>query len=124
MFTNVVVGVDGRVSGRAFGSECDLLMVGSRGYGPLRRVMLGSTALNLQSRARGPLLILPRGTRYSRTDSSDRRESAAVSASTRAAGVEPPPVRSKDAGEDSRASLDSGSRARARNSSAHGRARR
>jgi nucleotide-binding universal stress UspA family protein len=58
-----------------FGSECDLLIVGSRGYGPLRRVMLGSTAINLQSRARGPLLILPRGTRYSHADSSDGRSS-------------------------------------------------
>jgi nucleotide-binding universal stress UspA family protein len=61
-----------------FGSECDLLIVGSRGYGPLRRVMLGSTAINLQSRARGPLLILPRGTRYSRADASDRRVAEAT----------------------------------------------
>jgi nucleotide-binding universal stress UspA family protein len=59
----------------AFGSECDLLIVGSRGYGPIRRVMFGSTAINLQSRARGPLLILPRGTRYSHADSSDGRGS-------------------------------------------------
>jgi len=63
-----------------FGAECDLLIVGSRGYGPLRRVMLGSTAINLQSRARGPLLILPRGTRYSPVDSSDDRERASVPA--------------------------------------------
>jgi nucleotide-binding universal stress UspA family protein len=48
----------------SFGSECDLLVVGSRGYGPLRRAMLGSTSFNLQSRARGPLLIIPRGARY------------------------------------------------------------
>lgn len=47
-----------------FSAGVDLLIVGSRGYGPLRRVMLGSTSINLQSRARGPLLILPRGTRY------------------------------------------------------------
>lgn len=45
-------------------AEVDLLIVGSRGYGPLRRVMLGGTSINLQARARGPLLILPRGTRY------------------------------------------------------------
>jgi nucleotide-binding universal stress UspA family protein len=45
-------------------ADVDLLIVGSRGYGPVRRVMLGSTSVNLQSRARGPLLILPRGTRY------------------------------------------------------------
>src|ERR1041385_3272604 len=47
-----------------FGSECDLLVVGSRRYGPLRRVMFGSTSTNPQSPSRGPLLILPRGTRY------------------------------------------------------------
>jgi hypothetical protein len=46
------------------GAEVDLLIVGSHGYGPLRRVMLGSTSVNLQARARGPLLIIPRGTRY------------------------------------------------------------
>jgi len=47
-----------------FGAECDLLIIGSRGYGPLKSMMLGSTAINLQSRARSPLVILPRGTRY------------------------------------------------------------
>ena len=44
----------------AFGAECDLLIVGSRGYGPLRRVIFGSTAMQLQSLAESPLLILPR----------------------------------------------------------------
>jgi nucleotide-binding universal stress UspA family protein len=62
----------------AFSAEVDLLVIGSRGYGPLRRLMLGSTSVNLQRRARGPLLILPRGTRYSRADASDRRGAAAA----------------------------------------------
>ncbi len=57
-------------------AEVDLLVVGSRGYGPLRRAMLGSTAINLQARARGPLLILPRGTRYVSPARGGARESA------------------------------------------------
>ncbi|HTZ86813.1 MAG TPA: universal stress protein [Solirubrobacteraceae bacterium] len=56
-----------------FGGECDILIVGSRGYGPARRLMLGSTSNNLQGRARGPLLIIPRGTRYSDAAASDER---------------------------------------------------
>jgi nucleotide-binding universal stress UspA family protein len=43
-----------------FGARVDLLIVGSRGYGPLRRLMLGSTAAHLASNARCPLLVLPR----------------------------------------------------------------
>lgn len=44
----------------AFGARVDLLVVGSRGYGPIRRLMLGSTAAQLASNARCPLLVLPR----------------------------------------------------------------
>ena len=44
----------------AFGAEVDLLVVGSRSYGPLRRMMLGSTSLHLAREARCPLLVLPR----------------------------------------------------------------
>ena len=55
----------------AFGAGCDLLIVGSRGYGPLRRVIFGSTAMQLQSLAHGPLLILPRSTRHSPADRSE-----------------------------------------------------
>jgi nucleotide-binding universal stress UspA family protein len=59
----------------AFGADVDLLIVGSRGYGPLRRLMLGSTSVSLQARARCPLLILPRGTRYAKADGSDAEPS-------------------------------------------------
>jgi nucleotide-binding universal stress UspA family protein len=38
-----------------------LLVVGSRGYGPLRRVVLGSVASSLVGSARCPLIITPRG---------------------------------------------------------------
>jgi nucleotide-binding universal stress UspA family protein len=44
----------------AFGARVDLLVVGSRGYGPLRRLMLGSTSEHLAGHARCPLLVLPR----------------------------------------------------------------
>lgn len=43
-----------------FGDEVDLLVVGSRGYGPVRRVILGSTSNYLERHARCALLVLPR----------------------------------------------------------------
>jgi nucleotide-binding universal stress UspA family protein len=46
----------------AFGDEVDLLVVGSRARGPVRRVMLGSTSLQLTHTARCPLLVVPRAT--------------------------------------------------------------
>lgn len=39
----------------------DLLVIGSRGYGPLRRVFLGGLAAELMRSAPCPLLVLPRG---------------------------------------------------------------
>jgi nucleotide-binding universal stress UspA family protein len=47
-----------------FSKEVDLLIVGSRNYGPARRLIVGSTASFLQSHARSPLLVLPRGTSH------------------------------------------------------------
>jgi nucleotide-binding universal stress UspA family protein len=44
----------------AFGAEVDILVVGSRGCGPVRRLMLGSTSYYLQRHARCSLLVLPR----------------------------------------------------------------
>jgi nucleotide-binding universal stress UspA family protein len=44
----------------AFGAEVDLLVVGSRSYGPIRRMILGSTSEHLARVARCPLLVLPR----------------------------------------------------------------
>jgi nucleotide-binding universal stress UspA family protein len=44
----------------AFGEQLDVLIVGSRGYGPVRRLVLGSTSDFLQRHARCPLLVLPR----------------------------------------------------------------
>lgn len=39
----------------------DLLIVGSRGYGPLRRALMGSTSTELMRTASAPILVLPRG---------------------------------------------------------------
>jgi nucleotide-binding universal stress UspA family protein len=43
-----------------FSGEMDILVVGSRGYGPMRRLVLGSTASYLERHARCSLLVLPR----------------------------------------------------------------
>ncbi|KAA0272503.1 MAG: universal stress protein [Acidobacteria bacterium] len=43
-------------------ADVDLMVVGSRGHGPLRRTLLGSTARKLVSGSRSPLLVVPRGT--------------------------------------------------------------
>lgn len=42
-------------------ADFDLMVVGSRGYGPLRRVMLGSVSSSLMEAAACPLLITPKG---------------------------------------------------------------
>ncbi len=44
----------------AFSDEVDVLVVGSRSYGPLRRLVLGSTSDFLERHARCALLVLPR----------------------------------------------------------------
>jgi nucleotide-binding universal stress UspA family protein len=44
----------------AFANTVDLLIVGSRGYGPMKRMMLGSTSGYLERHARCSLLVLPR----------------------------------------------------------------
>ncbi len=44
----------------AFGEDVDLLVVGSRSYGPLQRLVLGSTSDYLERHARCSLLVLPR----------------------------------------------------------------
>jgi nucleotide-binding universal stress UspA family protein len=39
----------------------DLMVTGSRNYGPLRRVMIGSTAVELMCAATCPVIVIPRG---------------------------------------------------------------
>jgi nucleotide-binding universal stress UspA family protein len=40
--------------------ELDLLVVGSRGYGPVRQVLIGGVSAELMRRAACPVLIVPR----------------------------------------------------------------
>lgn len=46
-----------------YSASLDLLIVGSRGYGPIGRLIHGSTSQRLARTARCPLLVLPRGVR-------------------------------------------------------------
>ena len=46
----------------AEGAELDLLVVGSRGYGPLRRTLLGGVSAKIMRSAPCPVLVTPRGT--------------------------------------------------------------
>ncbi len=41
--------------------KVDLLVVGSRAWGPVRRTLIGSTAAKLMRKAHCPVLVLPRG---------------------------------------------------------------
>lgn len=43
-----------------FSDQVDLMVVGTRGHGPLRRVLHGSTSADLAGSARCPVLVLPR----------------------------------------------------------------
>lgn len=49
----------------AVSDELDLLVLGSHGYGPARRAVLGSIASYLIEHCRCPLLVTPRGARVS-----------------------------------------------------------
>jgi nucleotide-binding universal stress UspA family protein len=46
------------------GNHLDLLVTGSRGYGPVRRLLLGSTTRKLVHEARCPVLVLARGAEH------------------------------------------------------------
>lgn len=61
-----------------YGASLDLLVVGSRGYGPLRRLVHGSTARHLARTARSPLLVLTRGAREHRSDGNGRTSDRAA----------------------------------------------
>ena len=63
----------------AFSDEVDLLAVGSRSYGPVKRLMLGSTANYLAHHAGCSLLVLPRAA--NRQDTPPSADSAAERAS-------------------------------------------
>jgi len=75
-----LAGVDGRVvyglvgeELAAFGVEVDILLVGSRGYGPTQRVMLGNTSDYLERRAYCSLLLLARAAPLQRRRAAERQ---------------------------------------------------
>jgi nucleotide-binding universal stress UspA family protein len=43
------------------GDDLDLLVAGSRGYGPMRHVLLGSVSARLMRTCPCPLIVVPRG---------------------------------------------------------------
>ncbi len=51
-----------------YNASVDLLIVGSRGYGPLGRLVHGSTSRRLARGTRCPLLVLPRGAQPTEDD--------------------------------------------------------
>jgi nucleotide-binding universal stress UspA family protein len=59
-------------------SELDLLLVGSRGYGPLQAVILGGTSGPLLREAHCPVVALPRGTRTDLAELFPARAATAV----------------------------------------------
>lgn len=63
-----------------YSASLDLLIVGSRGYGPIGRMIHGSTSHQLARTARCPLLVLPRAARAIETHEAgeDDRETAAA----------------------------------------------
>ena len=48
--------------------DLDLLVLGSRGYGPMRAVLLGSVSAGLVRSAHSPLVVVPRGSEAVRYD--------------------------------------------------------
>jgi nucleotide-binding universal stress UspA family protein len=64
--------------------ELDLLVVGSRGYGPARRVLLGGVSHAVVTQAPCPVIVVPRGA--GRATGEPASGSAAVAAGTRPAG--------------------------------------
>ena len=58
--TVLVYGAAGQAITDACDGAVDLLVVGSRGYGPLQRALVGSVSEELISRARHPVLVIPR----------------------------------------------------------------
>ncbi len=53
------------LAAQAAGGDIDLLVVGSRGFGPIRRVLLGSVSATLMRSAPCPLIVVPRGAPHS-----------------------------------------------------------
>jgi nucleotide-binding universal stress UspA family protein len=68
-----------------FSASVDLLIVGSRSYGPVGRVIHGSTASRLTRSARCPLLVLTRGARVKDATTVHQSADSGPAAGTKAA---------------------------------------
>jgi nucleotide-binding universal stress UspA family protein len=62
----------------AFANEVDLLILGSRGYGPMKRMMLGSTSGYLERHASCSLLVLPRTLVVEASDEKQRADPESI----------------------------------------------
>jgi nucleotide-binding universal stress UspA family protein len=62
------VGDPGQILAEA-SQQLDLLLVGSRGYGPMHAVMVGGVAGRLVREAACPVIVVPRGARHTEADS-------------------------------------------------------
>jgi nucleotide-binding universal stress UspA family protein len=80
----VVYGVPGEELA-AFGEQVDLLVVGSRSHGPVRRLMLGSASNMLQRDGRCSLLVMPRTATREAASQPPAAEEASQSPAARAA---------------------------------------
>jgi Universal stress protein family len=63
-----------------YGASLDLLVIGSRGYGPVGRLVHGSTSRQLARAARCPVLVLARSARTIRQPDSERAHPGVVAA--------------------------------------------
>jgi nucleotide-binding universal stress UspA family protein len=62
-------------------ADCDVLVCGSRGYGPLRRVLLGSVSCSLAHESHCPLVVLPRRARVAASEPPTSASRVATSSS-------------------------------------------
>jgi nucleotide-binding universal stress UspA family protein len=62
--TTMLVGDPVRVLEREAGDGLDLLVLGSRGYGPVRRVLLGGVSDSVVRRSPCPVLVVPRSVEF------------------------------------------------------------
>lgn len=63
----MAVGDPARVLEAAAREGLDLLVLGSRGFGPLRRVLLGSVSSELVREAPWPVMVVPRSVEFDPT---------------------------------------------------------